>query len=234
MRLLSDTILDFYYNLQLDEALLPEGVRAMNPYQNNNEEVDRIMRIFHEKYFADKAPRQLILGINPGRHGAGLTGIPFTDSPALRKHCQIETSIETRETSSEFVYSFINAFGGPQAFYQQWFIGGVCPLGFLQLNARGNWVNWNYYDQKVLEKAVTPFIIEQISKQADFCGNPSTCLVLGTGKNYKFLKQLNEKQQWFSKVIALEHPRYIMQYKRKQKDEYSKKFVQIMQSAARP
>lgn len=221
-------ILDFYRNLDLDENLLPAKVRVMNPYLENNEEVDRLLETYYRKYYNDQAPRGLILGINPGRLGAGQTGIPFTDTPALREHCGIETSIETRETSSEFVYQMVAAYGGPESFFKDWFIGAACPLGFLHHNDKGNWVNWNYYDEEELYLAVKDFMIEQLKLQKELCGNPKTAVVWGTGKNFKYLTKLNKEAKLFEKLYPLEHPRYILQYKRKQVDIYIDKFLSVL------
>ncbi|MCR9154550.1 MAG: DUF4918 family protein [Bacteroidetes bacterium] len=223
--MLKDQILKFYGQLSLDENKLPAKVRVMNPYQNQEAEVDRLLHEFYGKYYSDTRPRGLILGINPGRLGAGQTGIPFTDSPSLRDACEISTSIETRETSSEFVYKMIEAYGGPDLFYQDWFIGAACPLGFLHFNEKGNWINWNYYDEEALFLAVKDFMIEQLRCQIELCGNPKSAVVWGTGKNMKYLTKLNKEAKLFESLIPLEHPRYIMQYKRKALDEYLQKFL---------
>lgn len=226
--MLNKAILDFYYQLKLDDALLPKGVKVMNPYTSENKEVKRVMALFHNKYFSDENPRNLIVGINPGRFGAGITGIPFTDSKALIEDCKIATKLQTNETSADFVYQFINAYGGAEKFYAKWFIGGVCPLGFLHLNEKGNWINWNYYDQKELQEAVKPFIVQQLKKQMALCGHPKKCIVWGTGKNFKFMNELNKTEKLFDEIVPLEHPRYIMQYKRKKLSEYHQKFIDTM------
>lgn len=221
-------ILKFYFSLDFNQGLLPGNVAIMNPYQQGSKEVDRVMELFHKKYFNDRAPRHLILGINPGRNGAGLTGIPFTDTPALENHCEIPTSISTKETSSEFVYQWIESYGGPEKFYQNWFIGGVCPLGFLIKNKRGNWVNWNYYDDAKLKATMTPFIIENLKRQIQLCQSPKKAIILGTGKNFQFMNELNKRENLFKELIAIEHPRYVMQYKRKQLNTYLGKFINVL------
>lgn len=226
--MLYQKIVKFYYQLDFREELLPENVRVMNPYQQAGEEVERVMLTFHKKYFSDNRPRNLILGINPGRNGAGLTGIPFTDTPALKKNCKIETIINTRETSSEFIYKWIEAYGGPEKFYARWFIGGVCPLGFLTKNKRANWVNWNYYDSASLKKIATPFIVENLKRQIEFCKYPKTALVLGSGKNFLFMEEINQEYQFFEKLVPLEHPRFVMQYKRKSVSLYLEKFLSAL------
>lgn len=222
--MLYEEILKFYFSLDFDPRLLPEKVAIMNPYQQGSKEVDRVMELFHKKYFNDHAPRHLILGINPGRNGAGLTGIPFTDTPALEDKCEISTSINTKETSSEFIYKWIESYGGPKKFYKNWFIGGVCPLGFLIKNQRGNWVNWNYYDDAKLKAIMTPFILENLKRQIKLCQSPKKAIILGTGKNFQFVSELNKKEKLFTELIAIEHPRYVMQYKRKQLGTYLEKF----------
>lgn len=43
---------------------------------------------------------------------------------------------------------------------------------------------------------------------------------LGRGKNFAFLEYLNKKHDFFEKIIPLDHPRYIMQYKSKAIGEF--------------
>lgn len=226
--MLSEQLIRFYLGLDLPEKQLPSGVAVLNPYQNNPE-VTRLVREFHQRYFADTQPRKLILGINPGRNGAGTTGIPFTDTPALRQACRIETTLETRETSAEFVYQWIHYLGGPDSFYREFFIGGVCPLGFVTLSKKGNWVNLNYYDRQDLLQASQRFIVEKITEQWEICGKPKKVFVLGKGKNAQHLKKLNRQEKWFQSIVALEHPRFIFQYRRKRVQEFIEKLsAQIM------
>jgi hypothetical protein len=55
----------------------------------------------------------------------------------------------------------INAYGGPAVFYKRFFIGSVCPLGFVK-----NGKNINYYDDKELQQTVTAFYHNQFEKTA--------------------------------------------------------------------
>jgi len=221
----SQAILDWYRSLELPPEHLPKGIAAMNPYRASQPAVQEILQRFYSKYYADCQSRGLILGINPGRLGAGITGIPFTDTPALRDHCELEFPIETKEISAEFVYQVIAACGGPEPFYRKWFIGAACPLGFMRQNNRGNWVNYNYYDDTALYHAVRPYMLRWLAEQQALCGMPRRVIVLGTGKNLQYLQKLNAEAGLFDELIALEHPRYIMQYRRKNLDHYSEKYV---------
>ena len=107
----ADKVIQF--NEQLDfDGKLPDGIRIMNPFKENPQ-VIRIMEQFYKKYYDDNNQRRLILGINPGRFGGGVTGIPFTDSKRLKSVCKIDyEGKETHEPSSVFVYEMIDAFGG--------------------------------------------------------------------------------------------------------------------------
>ena len=74
-------ILSVNEQLDADSWKLPAGIRAMNPFRGDgSDHVRSIGKAFYQKFYNDKEPRKLVLGINPGRLGAGATGIPFTDT----------------------------------------------------------------------------------------------------------------------------------------------------------
>ncbi|MCC7231426.1 MAG: SMUG2 DNA glycosylase family protein [Bacteroidia bacterium] len=205
---------------------LPGGIRIMNPFQENKE-VLTISEKFYNKFYHDHRRRKFIIGINPGRLGAGATGIPFTDTKRLTVVCGIPVeSVSTHEPSSVFIYKVIEKFGGARKFYGQFYINSICPLGFVEKNSRGNWVNCNYYDYPELFSAMYDFIIANLKKQISFGVDTRTCYVLGK-KNEKFVKQINDKGKYFDSIVTLDHPRYIEQYKSKNRkyyiDEYLKK-----------
>jgi hypothetical protein len=220
------------YNQQLTYTgeMLPQGIRIMNPF----EEVPGTMAIvdaFYHKYYNDNQQRHIILGINPGRFGGGLTGIPFTDPKRLVAECGIPYSGQiSHEPSSVFVYEMISAYGGVDAFYKCFYINSPCPLGFTSIDTRGKETNYNYYDSKALENAVKGFMVENIQKQIALGINTDICFCFGIGKNEKFLRKLNDEHGLFKKMIALEHPRFIMQYKFKEKQFYIDKYITALKS----
>ena len=78
---------------------------------------------FYKKYYDDHQQRHIILGINPGRFGAGVTGVPFTDTKRLFDECGLQfTGKATHEPSATFVYEVINAYGGTEKFYKNFFV----------------------------------------------------------------------------------------------------------------
>ncbi|HEY2347363.1 MAG TPA: uracil-DNA glycosylase family protein [Puia sp.] len=204
---------------------LPPGVRMMNPFTESDQPL-LIAEKFYRKYYNDNAVRHLILGINPGRFGAGLTGIPFTDPKRLGTECEIGyTGKQTHEPSSVFIYEMIHAYGGPQAFYRDFYINSICPLGFTYSDNRRKEKNYNYYDSPGLIEAVRPFIMENIRTLIQMEVSRKICFCFGTGKNEKFLTSLNREMGFFGKIVPLEHPRYIMQYKHAEKHRYIDKYL---------
>ncbi len=219
------------FNNQLDfNGTLPPGINIMNPFKDNPQ-VIAITEQFYKKYYNDNNKRYLILGINPGRFGSGVTGIPFTDSKRLKSVCGIAyEGKETHEPSSVFVYDVIEAFGGPVEFYRHFYISSMCPLGFTATIAGNKEVNYNYYDSKELTVAVYDYIIENIQKQIAMGVDTDTCFCFGNGKNEKFLRKVNQEHKFFKNIIALEHPRFVMQYKSKAKQEYIDKYISAFTS----
>lgn len=221
-----DKVIQFNQDLDF-VASLPPGIGVMNPFRQNSCAI-AACAAFYGKYYNDYTERRIILGINPGRFGAGLTGVPFTDPKRLREKCGIEIKScpAAHEPSSQFVYEAIAACGGPQQFYGKWYINSLCPLGFTRPGKTGKPVNYNYYDSAELCRIATPFILDTLARQLDFGINRDVCICFGTGKNAQFLNWLNARHKFFGQVIALEHPRYIMQYKSAEIGNYVQKYAQ--------
>lgn len=206
---------------------LPDGISIMNPFRENACATPASQE-FYRKYYNDNNRRIAILGINPGRFGAGITGVPFTDPVRLKEACGIHIAEcpFAREPSSVFVYKIIDSYGGVESFYSHYYINSVCPLGFTRANDAGREVNYNYYDSRELEKMATPFIINTLKKQID-CGlERRLCFCFGKGKNFKYLEKLNREQGFFEKIVPLDHPRFIMQYKSAEMPEYARKYAE--------
>ena len=201
---------------------LPGGVEVLFPQKNR--EVMQVMKIFFNKYYSDNKPRQLLFGINPGRHGGGVTGINFTAPRQLKNNCAIDHPFGNKsELSAEFIYEVIEKYGGPEKFYNDYFISAVSPLGFTK-----NDLNLNYYDDSQLQEAITPFIIENIKKQLSFGFKTDRCICIGGEKNFKFLSALNKEYGFFKNIIPLPHPRFILQYRRKQKELFVGQYMEAL------
>ncbi|MDX1942242.1 MAG: DUF4918 family protein [Saprospiraceae bacterium] len=209
------------FNLNLPTYLnVPNGIEVLFPYGDSR--TIQAMTTFYEKYYNDQEQRIFIFGINPGRFGAGVTGVPFTDPIRLAEECSISNNFQKKpELSSVFVYEFIHAFGGLEVFYKQFYISSLSPLGFTK-----NSKNYNYYDDRELQEAVTPFIVDSIQKQQEFPISRKVALCMGQGKNAAFFQKINEQYHFFDEILVLPHPRWVMQYRRKSIEEFVSLYVE--------
>jgi len=217
----AEQIISFLGSLQITVPL-PKSISVLNPYQDTY--TMQLCGKFYTKYYSDASPRKIMLGINPGRLGGGLTGIPFTDPVHLQKFCGIKNELQKKaELSSTFIYEMINEYGGPEKFYSRIYISSVSPLGFTREGK-----NLNYYDDARLQKKLEPFIISCMETQLNFGIDRSVAYCLGEGQNFKFLEQMNDQYKFFDKIIPLPHPRFILQYKRKNKSDYIQRYIDAL------
>ena len=224
MMIFSEEVLSFLFKLKLPFKL-SNAVGILDVH--NDENAKKACIRFYNKFYSDNNERYLLLGINPGRFGGGVTGIPFTDPIRLYNECGIENDfIKKQELSSVFMYNMMNTFGGPKAFYQQFYISSISPIGFVK-----NGKNLNYYDDKLLMKSIEPFVIDCMEKQLLFGIKRDVCFCIGEGENFKYLNKLNDKHKWFYKVKALPHPRFVMQYRLKRKEEYIQQYLEVLKQS---
>ena len=216
-----EQVLTFYRTIPRP-PITSAAVEWIDPY--NLPEVRRCMEAFYGRFYGDENPRLFVFGINPGRFGAGLTGIPFTDGYALTHACGIDSSLPQRqELSATFIHRVIHAWGGAVSFFGQAYITGVSPLGLL----RGG-VNFNYYDDRSVLRELEPFLVENIRRQLAFGARSQAAIVIGTGKNFQVMQRLNAEHHFFDELRAVEHPRFIMQYRRNQVDHYVASYVHVL------
>ena len=214
----ADDILNFLFNLKIPFKL-PKDVEVLNAHQRKD--VQQVCTSFYKKYYNDDNKRHALIGINPGRFGGGITGVPFTDPIRLEKVCGIRNDfVKKQELSSVFIYDMIEVFGGVEKFYKQFYFSAVSPLGFVKHGK-----NLNYYDDKILMKRIEPFVIDCMQKQIAFGLHTDICFCIGEGENFKYLKKLNEQQKWFKKIETVSHPRFIMQYRLKRKEEFIQQYI---------
>ena len=220
---LSTQIISFNQHLHYT-GNLPQGFKVINPFFDNPETM-LVMSKFYHKYYNDNAQRRFLIGINPGRNGAGVTGIPFTDTKRLESVCGIEMkSAHTHEISSVFVYDMIAEYGGAELFYRDFYINSPFPLAILREAKSGQWLNANYYDDAQLLKMTEDFMIDSLKKHISLGLDTSEVFVLGK-KNATCIEKMNKKAKLFDKITVLEHPRYIQQYKSKEKQVYIDKYL---------
>ena len=216
-------VMSFYSQLKTAPEV-PAGVEVLYPH--HHPAAWSAMDRFYRKYYNDSNHRTFLIGINPGRLGAGTTGIPFTDPIRLKEKCGVDNTFEPKpELSSRFIYHMMEALGGVQRFYNRFYFTSVSPLGF---TCRGK--NLNYYDSKELQQIWEPFMVDSLKEQIKFGASPRA-FSLGQGKNQKYLDYLNLKNQLFEEIIPLPHPRWVMQYRLKRLDEFVQLYGQKLDLA---
>ncbi len=209
---------EFIDNLNFPDKL-PDGVDLLNPFKNPK--TYELARRFYHKYYDDDNNRLFLIGINPGRFGAGVTGVPFTDPIRLEEKCGIPNDLDKKqELSSVFVYAMIDAFGGVDDFFSKVFFTSVSPLGFVK---NGN--NINYYDIPELQRFLEPHMVSSLRKQIAMGGKRHIAFSMGKGKNFKYLQYLNGKYGLFDRIDHLPHPRWVMQYRLKRKQEFIDEYL---------
>jgi single-strand selective monofunctional uracil DNA glycosylase len=113
----------------------------------------------HAQYleFYGGAPKEvLFLGMNPGPWGMAQTGVPFGEVGAVRDWLGIDAEIGRPEhehpkrpvtglacTRSEVSGARLwgwarDLFGGPERFFDRFFIANYCPLAFLEESGRNH------------------------------------------------------------------------------------------------
>lgn len=216
----AEKIIQFNQSLEPPKSL-PKEVIVMNPYRDMraNESASN----FYKKYYNDETKRFILFGINPGRFGGGITGVPFTDPVRLEEDCDIPNDLEKRpELSSRFVYDVVHAYGGPEKFYSRYFISALSPLGFIQ-----DGKNLNYYDIPDWKVLFEKYAVARIREQLDFPIHQEVAYCIGQGENLKFLEYLNDKHSLFEVIRTVPHPRWVMQYRLKRKDEFVKQYLEV-------
>jgi hypothetical protein len=220
----ADRVLAFHDSLALPKFRV-RGVKVLDPFRNPTTRT--CAQLFYQKYYADNEPRVFVFGINPGRFGAGMTGVPFTDPIRLQNECGIANDLPKKpELSSVFIYSFIQRWGGLETFFDSFFVAAVCPVGFVR-----DGLNYNYYDDPRLLKSLRPFILSSMERQVAIGARRDVAIVLGTGKNFQFIDALNGEHGFFRELVPVEHPRFIMQYRRKRLDEYLTRYQRVFTAA---
>lgn len=216
----ADKAIKYFLSLQKPHGLAKD-IGIMNPYRH--QDVQHVVKNFYRGFFNDNKQRLLVLGINPGRFGGGLTGIAFTDPVVLKEACGIKNNLgNKKELSSKFIYKMISDYGGAKKFYSNIFISALYPFALIK-----DGKNHNYYDTKALYITLRNEIVKSVSSQLEFGCRKDYVIILGK-KNAHYFSSLNTEYNFCKEVIVLEHPRYIMQYKLRFVNKYIGKYISAL------
>jgi hypothetical protein len=83
----AEHLISYYTGLRPPKKL-PNDIQWL--YPQKDPQTIKIVEEFFHKFYADDDERKLLLGINPGRFGAGVTGVNFTAPRQLVESCGIQ------------------------------------------------------------------------------------------------------------------------------------------------
>jgi hypothetical protein len=223
---LSERILNFHLQWRF-QGLLPEGFSVLEPL-DTRPETRKAMETFYHTFYKDDRPRVMLIGINPSRHGAGVTGVPFTDTKQLYRATGFQMQgLKTHELSSVFIYDVIDAYGGPQAFFGDFYIHSPFPQAIVRRNKKGNWVNATYYETKQVLNALYPSLLSTMDAQVAMGMDTNNAMVLGR-KNGQYLSHMNAQKRWFKQLHLVDHPRFIQQYRPRDRESYIAAYLDVL------
>ena len=106
------TLVDNYINFSRTfvenhkEELANNNISILTDFLDN----EFYIREFYKEFVEPNTPKIVLCGINPGRKGAGKTGVSFLDFRSLSKILP-ELKKDDFEKSGSFIYSVIEEFG---------------------------------------------------------------------------------------------------------------------------
>jgi hypothetical protein len=180
-------------NLDVRDTLEREKIAILDGFNKNIE----LVRRYYQKVYSTEAKRVVLCGINPGKNGAGKTGIPFLDFRAVS---QILSGIgqDDREQSAQFILSIINEIGS-ESFYKNVYMTNISWFGFTK---DGN--NLNYYDlPSPLPTTFTDSFIEEMD-----IVQPKVIVPLSKEVEQTLKQMINNGRLRYPIAKRLPHPYY--------------------------
>lgn len=150
--------IDFYNSIitgkknWIIEKLENEKISILRGFMRNS----CLVKDFYESYYNKNNERIVLCGINPGRLGAGKTGVPFLDYKSLSK-LMTGVNNDDSELSAQFIFQVINHFGYKR-FFDNVYLTNISWFGFTKDDK-----NFNYYDlSEELQEEFTNGFIEEM------------------------------------------------------------------------
>lgn len=135
MNLLQQNLNLYLTDFEFLRLLSDHNISILSDFVNNWAGIDA----FWQRFYGEGIPRIMICGINPERHGAGKTGVPFLDFMSLS---QLIPGIERRdsEKSANFFFQVVKSFGA-ETFFRTFYVSNFSSVGYLRDGS-----NLNYHD----------------------------------------------------------------------------------------
>lgn len=182
---------------QLSEAknlvrlLNGDGISVLREFENNI----AVSKHFAKAYCSSQRPSVVLCGINPGRLGAGKTGVPFLDFSSLSK---LLPDIDRRdaERSAQFFFEVVEYFGA-KAFYSTFHVTNISSVGYERAGS-----NVNYYD---LPEQALKYVLSAFGEEINAV-QPTAIISLAGSVHATVRKLFSESSIDIS--LCLPHPNY--------------------------
>lgn len=198
MKSIVENYFEFYeiFTEKYSEKLKSMNIGILSEFLDNKKNIIE----FHKKYVQLNSPKIVMCGINPGRNGAGITGIPFIDTNSLSKMLPDIANPKT-EKSAKFFFSIIEEFGIDE-FYSNIHVTNMSWFGFYKLD---NGTNVNYNS---LPEEIQNFLIDKFVEEMNFI-KPDVIIPIGDIVNWELLYNLKKRDRINAEIAPrLYHPAY--------------------------
>lgn len=178
------------------------------------------INLFWNRYYEKHLPKIVICGINPGRFGAGQTGIPFLDNHSLSEMGFPVTSSD-RERSADFFYSVVQAIG-IEVFFKTFYVTNLSAIGYIKQKK-----NINYYD---LPKNARQTVFDNFLTEMDHI-KPTHIITLSVlvQNDIKSLIKEGTLSSGIDCSLRLPHPAWIMTYRQKSKQVWGEIYIKALE-----
>lgn len=138
-----------------DELTFAEPVtHVYNPLVYARRPHERFLELAGSAFAKGKAPRAILLGMNPGPWGMAQTGVPFGEVARVRDWLGINEPVkkpkrehpkrpvtgfdcQRSEVSGRRVYEWAEEdYATPEAFFGRFYIANFCPLSFMEASGK--------------------------------------------------------------------------------------------------
>jgi len=133
MKLLDELKRQYIDSGEMNQLLQGSDISMLSDFLDNWD----VMKQFEQQFYADGYPKVVLCGINPGRLGAGKTGIPFIDFASLSKMIP-EVCRNDSERSASFFFDVVQSIG-VKTFYQHFYVTNISWIGFQHNNRNVNY-----------------------------------------------------------------------------------------------
>jgi len=172
----------------------------------------QVMDDFWRRFYPEELPRHVICGLNPGRFGAGLTGVPFTDFQTLSRWMP---SVERQDTepSAQFFAQVVAAVG-VEAFFRRFYVTNVSAVGYVK-DGR----NLNYHD---LPAGALEVVERRFVEEMEIV-RPQQIIALGRQVE-RSIKRLMPNVV----VSYLPHPAWVSTYRKAAQHDWIERYLRVL------